>query len=65
MRAIVGVPLAALAGFCVVGLLRATYGDIEFTAPGFTFSGASGPVVLWVLCFLTSVVGIVSLWSRE
>jgi|SRR5262249_8568152 len=63
VRAIVGVPLAALVGFCVVTILQATSGEIKFSGLSFTFEGASGPVVLWVMCFLAVVIGIVALWK--
>jgi hypothetical protein len=63
VRAIVGIPLAALTAFCVVTILQATSGEIKFSGMSFTFEGASGPVVLWVMCFLAVVMGIVALWK--
>ena len=57
-----GLPLAAGGAFILVVLLRHTQGPIEFEGLGFKFRGASGPVVLWVLCFLALVAGIKLLW---
>ena len=62
VRAIVGLPMAAASAFCVVVTLEATSGKIEFKVLGFEFKGASGPVVLWVLCFLVFVLSLRVLW---
>src|SRR5262245_9776531 len=59
----VGVPLSAVTAFCIVSLLKVTNGPIEFEAPGFKFRGASGPIVLWVFCFLAIVLAFKFLWS--
>jgi len=59
---IVSVPLAAIGALCVVLILRSTEGPIEFEGLGFKFSGASGPVVLWALCFMVIISGIHLLW---
>lgn len=53
---------AALVALFVVLLLQYSAGDIEFEVPGFKFRGASGPVVLWVVCFLAIIAGIKVLW---
>jgi hypothetical protein len=62
--AMVGTPLSAVTAFCIVTLLEVTSGPIEFEALGFKFRGASGPIILWILSFLS--VGIVFhlLWSN-
>ena len=60
--ALVGVPMSAVTAFCIVSLLKVTSGPIEFEALGFKFRGASGPIVLWVLCFLAIVVAFRVLW---
>jgi hypothetical protein len=62
VRAVVGIPMAAVSAFCVVWVLEATSGRIEFQAVGFKFRGASGPVVLWVMSFLAFVLAIHLLW---
>jgi hypothetical protein len=63
VRAIVGVPMSAASAFCVVWLLEATSGRIEFEVIGFKFRGAAGPVVLWVMCFLSFVLSTFLLWK--
>ena len=60
--ALICVSMAALTSMCVVILLRCTAGPIRFNVRGFRFKGASGPVVLWVVCFLAIVVAIKLLW---
>lgn len=60
--ATVGLPLAAIASICVVLLFKYATGPIEFKALGFEFRGASGPVVLWVMCLLAITLGIRLLW---
>ncbi|HEV3077688.1 MAG TPA: hypothetical protein VHB47_24930 [Thermoanaerobaculia bacterium] len=62
VRAVVGIPMAAVSAFCIVVVLEATAGNIEFKAFGFEFSGASGPVVLWVFAFLAFSSAIRFLW---
>ena len=59
---IIGLPFAALAALCLVLILEAKAGPIEFEALGFKFRGASGPLVLWIFCFLAIVVAIKTLW---
>lgn len=53
---------AALVALFVVLLLQYSAGQIEFEVPGFKFRGASGPVVLWVLCFMAATASIKFLW---
>ncbi|OYW71457.1 MAG: hypothetical protein B7Z37_27710 [Verrucomicrobia bacterium 12-59-8] len=60
--AMVGTPMSAVTAFSIVSLLKATSGPIEFEALGFKFRGASGPIVLWVLCFLSIVLAFRLLW---
>lgn len=61
--ATVALPLSGIASVCVILLLKATTGPIEFEGLGFKFRGASGPIVLWVMCFLAMVLGIHLLWK--
>lgn len=58
-----GLPSAALMALCIVVFLESTSGDIQFKALGFEFHGASGPIVLWVLCFLAITAAIKLLWG--
>jgi hypothetical protein len=61
--ATVGLPAAALAALCLVVFLESSSGPIEFKGLGFKFKGASGPIVLWVLCFLAIAGAIQLLWT--
>ena len=57
-----GAPFHTFLAFCaalfVVLLLRFSTGPIEFEGLGFKFRGASGPLVLWIFCFLAIVFGL-------
>ena len=56
--ATIGLPLSAIGAFLLVTVLQISAGKIEFEALGFKFRGASGPAVLWVLCFLAIATAI-------
>ncbi len=60
--ATIGLPLSAVGAFVVCTLLRTAEGKIRFSAPGFKFEGASGPIVMWVFCFLAIAAAIRLLW---
>lgn len=60
--AVVSLPSAAFAALMLVLILEQSYGNVKFSGLGFQFEGASGQVVLWVLCFLAMVLGIKVLW---
>jgi hypothetical protein len=60
--ATIGIPLSAISSACLVLLLRATAGPIEFEGLGFKFRGASGPAVLWIFCFLAMILALKLLW---
>jgi hypothetical protein len=62
VRAVVGVPMAAVSAFLVVFILESRAGTIEFELLQVKFKGASGPVILWVFTFLAFVSGIWLLW---
>jgi hypothetical protein len=32
---------------------------------GFEFKGASGPIIMWILCFLTITLGVVKTWDLQ
>ena len=61
--AMIGVPWAGGAAFIVVLVLRSSFGRVEFNVLGFEFKGGSGPIVMWVLCFLAEVAAIKVLWN--
>jgi hypothetical protein len=60
--AIVGLPFAALAALCLVILLELRSGPIRMKGMGFEFSGAGGPIIMWLFCFLAVASGIRLLW---
>ena len=49
---IIIVSFSVVTAFIVVLTLNSVVGEIKFKAPGFEFEGASGPIVLWIICFL-------------
>lgn len=51
------VGFGVIVAFAIVLTLSYATGDIEFEAPGFKFKGASGPILLWVVCFLAILFG--------
>lgn len=63
--ATIGVAMSAISAFCIVAILEISRGAIEFEALGFKFRGASGPVVLWVFCFLVMIFGVWLLWDKS
>ena len=60
--AVLGLPTAALVALCIVLFLEARSGLIEFEVFGFKFRGASGEIVLWVMCFLAITASVKLLW---
>jgi hypothetical protein len=60
--AIIGLPFAFIAAFVVVALFRQGSAPIEFTGLGLSFKGASGEIILWILCFLAISGSIRMLW---
>lgn len=61
--AIFGLPGAALLSFILVVVFEARFDRIEMeVASVLKFKGASGPVILWVLCFLSIAAAIKMLW---
>ncbi|UOZ07119.1 hypothetical protein [Amycolatopsis sp. WQ 127309] len=61
--AIVGLPSAALASFLIIAAFEARFDKIKMKVGQLVeFSGASGPIVLWVLCFCAMAAGIKLVW---
>jgi hypothetical protein len=58
-------PLAAIGAVCLVLSLKAYTGPIEIEAFKVKFRGASGPIILWILCFLAMVFSIWLLWKLQ
>ena len=62
--ATVAVPLSAISSACVVLLLGvANGGDLSFEAGFLSFKGASGPVTLWLTCFVSMIAAVKLLWG--
>ena len=57
-----GVPAAVMSAFCIVLLFRTAEGQIRFEVLGLKVEGASGPILMWALCFLVIVLAIRVLW---
>lgn len=60
--AVIGVPWSGGAAFIVVLVLRTSFGAIDFKILGVEFKGASGPIVMWVFCFLVEILAIKTLY---
>jgi hypothetical protein len=60
--AMIGMPVAGALAFLLVVFLRQTEGPIEFKGAGFEFKGASGQIVMWIMCFLSITGAIKWLW---
>jgi hypothetical protein len=59
-----GIPIAVIVAAGVVQFFRGVHGPVEIKIPGVQFSGATGPVLLWILCFLAIAWAIKYLWSQ-
>jgi hypothetical protein len=59
---VIGLPAAAAGAFLVVVIFRTAEGKIKFKVVGFSFEGASGPIVMWTLCFLAISFAMKLLW---
>ena len=62
-RAAVGLPLIGITATFVISIFQTTSGAIKFKGLGFEFEGASGPIVLWCLCFLILTLCLKLLWD--
>jgi hypothetical protein len=61
----IGLPCAAISAFAIVAILLRAFppsatgsGDFSFKAFGLEFNGPSGPITLWLICFLAFVVAL-------
>jgi hypothetical protein len=61
----IGLPAAAMAAFAVVAILLRAFppnadaaGSFSFKAFGLEFTGPSGPITLWLICFLAFVIAL-------
>jgi hypothetical protein len=60
---VIGIPCSGLGALFIVLLLRNVAGAIQFKVFGLEFKGASGPIVMWVLCFLALTVAMIETWN--
>jgi hypothetical protein len=59
---IFGLPGAALVSFILVIVFEVHFDKIDGVFSILKFRGASGPIILWVLCFLSIVSAMKLLW---
>lgn len=57
-----GMPYAAIFAYFLVSTLEKTRGPIEVELATFKFKGAGGPLLFWILVFLTIISGFQMLW---
>ncbi|WP_157619601.1 hypothetical protein [Skermanella stibiiresistens] len=62
--AIIGLPFSFIGAFVVVALFRQGADPIEFEGFGLHFKGASGELILWILCFIAISGAIRLLWRN-
>src|ERR1700722_14462047 len=60
---VVGIPCCALGALFIVLLLRNVAGDIHLTFWGANFAGASGPIIMWILCFWALTLAMIKTWN--
>jgi hypothetical protein len=61
--ALVGLPFAGFGALCLVLLLESRSDQpIEFKVVSLEFKGASGPIVLWMLCFFSIALAMKLTW---
>ena len=56
------VPIAYVSALILVLILRVATGPVEFEFLGLKFRGSSGPLVFWILCFLSMIWAFNVLW---
>lgn len=52
-----------LNGPVYVLLLRTVSGDVDVRLLGVEFKGASGPIIMWILCFLALILAVNKTWD--
>ena len=57
-----GMPYAAFFSYYLVSALESSRGPIEVEFVGFKFKGAAGPLVFWLLIFLSVQLGFKLFW---
>ena len=61
-KTVVGLPSAAICSLFFILILQQTSGPIKFEIFTLKFEGSSGEIVLWILVFLSIVLGINTTW---
>jgi hypothetical protein len=61
----IGLPSAAISAFAITEVLLRAFlpstdssGQVQFKAFGLEFSGPSGPITIWLICFLGFVIAL-------
>ena len=62
LAAIAGLPFAFIAAFAIVALFRQGEAPLDFEGLGLRMKGATGEIVLWLLCFVAISGSISLLW---
>jgi len=62
--AIIGIPFSFLSAFIVVALFRQGESMLDFNAFGMKMRGATGEILLWLLCFVAISGSISLLWKN-
>lgn len=62
--AIIGIPFSFLFAFVVVALFRQGESMLDFDAFGMKMRGATGEIILWLLCFVAISGSISLLWKN-
>lgn len=60
---VVGVPCCGLGALFIVLLLRNVAGAIQFKVFSLEFKGASGPIIMWILCFWALTFAMMKTWD--
>ncbi len=57
-----GIPCSAISAYAIVAALSTPHldvvGPLQFKAFGLEFTGPSGPITLWLMCFLAFIIAM-------
>ncbi|MEK0338575.1 MAG: hypothetical protein QQN41_14195, partial [Nitrosopumilus sp.] len=62
MTVMLSLPIAGVTSLIIVLFLGTVSGEIKFKILGMDFKGASGPIVMWVLCYLAIILSLKLMW---
>jgi hypothetical protein len=60
---LVGLPWSIVVALVIVLLLRTVAGEMQFRVLEFEFKGPSGPIIMWVICFLALILAVIKTCS--